>query len=68
MENWEILYDSGRIQNLYINWNPTIYNFRKTVHFAVPVKFQNLKNEFYNPKFQAQRYGQILFTVNPHDE
>jgi len=32
------------------------------------VKFQQKTDPFYNNKFKACRYGQILFTINPHDE
>lgn len=37
--DWYQMYEESRIQNLFINWNPTIYSFRKKLHIQVPVKF-----------------------------
>lgn len=31
--DWEILYKNKLIEQLYINWNPTIYSHWKTIHF-----------------------------------
>ena len=67
-EDWEVLYSSGRIENLFINWNPTIYSYRKQLHLEVPVKFQVKNSAFYNPKFRFSRYGQVILTISPHKD
>jgi hypothetical protein len=67
-EDWETIYQNGRIETLFINWNPTIYSFRKSLHFQVPVKFQVLDSPFYHPKYRFNRYGQVILTNHPHKE
>ena len=63
-----MLYNNNQIENLYINWNPTIYTFWKKLHFEVNAKFKVNDSPFYNPAFKANRYGQILLTISPHKE
>ena len=68
LEDWEVLYKSGRIESLFINWNPTIYSYRKQLHLEVPVKFQVKNSAFYNPKFRFSRYGQVILTISAHKD
>ena len=66
--DWEDLYNKKKIEYLSINWNPTIYNFRKKLHFEVPVKFKIEENSFFNKNYKFCRYTQILLTIFPHTE
>lgn len=66
--DWEQMYSSGKLEYLYINWNPTIYPFRQTLHCSVPIKFKEPNCQLYSPKFDFERNAQVLISVFPHKE
>lgn len=67
LADWEELYNGERIGNLYINWNPTIYLHRKTMH-ALYFGNQPYRGGFDTPNFKLQRAPQFLFTLHPHKD
>lgn len=66
--DWEELYNSGNLEYLYINWNPTIYPFRASAHVRIPMKFDDIKSEVFSPRFNFLRKTQLLLSVFPHNE
>lgn len=66
--DWEQMYSSGKLEYLYINWNPTIYPYRQTLHCYIPIKFKEFNTPFYSNKFDFERNTQVLISVFPHKE
>lgn len=67
LADWEELYNGEKIGNLFINWNPTIYLHRKTMH-ALYFGNQPYRGGFDTPNFKLQRAPQFLFTLHPHKD
>lgn len=65
--DWEDLYNNEKIGNLYINWNPTIYSHRKTLH-GMYWGNTSYKGGFDIPCFKLQRVTQFLLTMSPHKD
>lgn len=67
LADWEELYNNDKIGNLYINWNPTIYSHRRTLH-GLYWGLSSYKGGFDIPNFKLQRCTQFLLTMFPHKE
>lgn len=62
--DWEELYRSGKIKQLMINWNPTIYPYRHSVHVPITINTNRRKNKEHT--FYFQETGQVLLQLKPH--
>lgn len=65
--DWNDLYSSERIEQLYINWNPTIYTFRRNLHLTT-VTNPRFLGQADSESFRFQRTAQLLFMVHPHKD
>ena len=65
--DWEHLYHCNKIEQLYINWNPTIYSHRRTIHFALPTK-PKFTGGIDTETFRFQKNGQLLLLIHPHKD
>lgn len=65
--DWEDLYHCNKIEQLFINWNPTIYSHRRTVHFALPTK-PKFTGGVDTETFKFQKNGQLLLLIHPHKD
>lgn len=66
--NWESLYNSNKLNKIYVSWNPSIHNNRKTHHFSLEPQSISSDSIFDNSLFNCYKKTQILVSLSPHPE
>ena len=66
--NWQDLYNSNQLENIYISWNPSIHNCRKSIHFTLHPEPISSESMFDNSLINNYKKVQILISLSPHSE
>jgi gamma-glutamylcyclotransferase (GGCT)/AIG2-like uncharacterized protein YtfP len=66
--DWSKVYESGKMNNIYISWNPSINQCRRTIHFELFPEPISSASIFDNSLFNNFKKVQILISLSPHSE
>lgn len=66
--DWNEIYNSGKMNNIYISWNPSIHQCRRTIHFEIFPEPISSISIFDNSLFNNYKKVQILISLSPHSE